>query len=76
MKKLRRELDAVRMKSARSSLSDASASAVEVKGVKVLAQRVDGAGEGADAEAGGLAARQARVGRGGAGCGVRMGRFR
>ncbi|WP_353073233.1 alanine--tRNA ligase [Tunturiibacter gelidiferens] len=42
MKKLRRELDAVRMKSASASLSDAGASAVEVKGVKVLAQRVDG----------------------------------
>ncbi len=42
MKKLRRELDQVRMKSASASLSDASASAVEVKGVKVLAQRVDG----------------------------------
>jgi alanyl-tRNA synthetase len=42
MKKLRRELDAVRMKAASSSLSDAGASAVEVKGVKVLAQRVDG----------------------------------
>ncbi|MCU1252446.1 MAG: alanyl-tRNA synthetase [Edaphobacter sp.] len=42
MKKLRRELDAVRMKSASAALSDAGASAVEVKGVKVLAQRVDG----------------------------------
>jgi len=42
MKKLRRELDAVRMKAASSSLADAGASAVEVKGVKVLAQRVDG----------------------------------
>ncbi len=42
MKKLRRELDAVRMKSAAASLSDAGASAVSVKGVKVLAQRVDG----------------------------------
>jgi alanyl-tRNA synthetase len=42
MKKLRRELDAVRMKSASASVSDAAASAVEVKGVKVLAQRVDG----------------------------------
>jgi alanyl-tRNA synthetase len=42
MKKLRRELDAVRMKSASASVSDAGASAVEVKGVKVLAQRVDG----------------------------------
>jgi alanyl-tRNA synthetase len=42
MKKLRRELDVVRMKAASSSLADAGASAVEVKGVKVLAQRVDG----------------------------------
>ena len=42
MKKLRRELDVVRMKAASASLSDAGASAVEVKGVKVLAQRVDG----------------------------------
>jgi alanyl-tRNA synthetase len=42
MKKLRRELDAVRMKAASSSVADAAASAVEVKGVKVLAQRVDG----------------------------------
>jgi alanyl-tRNA synthetase len=42
MKKLRRELDAVRMKSASASVSDAASSAAEVKGVKVLAQRVDG----------------------------------
>jgi alanyl-tRNA synthetase len=42
MKKLRRELDVARMKSASASLTDASASTVEVKGVKVLAQRVDG----------------------------------
>jgi alanyl-tRNA synthetase len=42
MKKLRRELDAVRMKSASASLSDVGSAAVEVKGVKVLAQRVDG----------------------------------
>ncbi len=42
VKKLRRELDAVRMKAASSSLADAGSSAVEVKGVKVLAQRVDG----------------------------------
>jgi alanyl-tRNA synthetase len=42
MKKLRRELDAVRMKAASSSLADAGTSAVDVKGVKVLAQRVDG----------------------------------
>jgi alanyl-tRNA synthetase len=42
MKKLRRELDAVRMKAASSSVADAASSAVSVKGVKVLAQRVDG----------------------------------
>ena len=41
MKKLRRELDAVRMKSA-SALRRMLPVAVEVKGVKVLAQRVDG----------------------------------
>src|ERR1700722_17763737 len=42
MKKLRRELEQVRMKAASSSVADAAGSAVEVKGVKVLAQRVDG----------------------------------
>ena len=42
MKKLRRELDAVRMKAASSSVGDAVSTAVSVKGVKVLAQRVDG----------------------------------
>ena len=42
MKRLRRELDEVRMKAAASSVADAASSAVEVKGVKVLAQRVDG----------------------------------
>jgi alanyl-tRNA synthetase len=41
LKKLRRELDEARMKSAASSLSGAADQAVEVKGVKVLAQRVD-----------------------------------
>jgi alanyl-tRNA synthetase len=41
MKKLRRELDAVRLKAASASTADAAASAVQVKGVKVLAQRVD-----------------------------------
>jgi alanyl-tRNA synthetase len=41
MKKLRRELELVRMKSASAAVSDAASSAVEVKGVKVLAQRVD-----------------------------------
>jgi alanyl-tRNA synthetase len=41
LKKLRRELDEARMKSAASSLSSAAGQAVEVKGVKVLAHRVD-----------------------------------
>jgi alanyl-tRNA synthetase len=41
LKKLRRELDQVRMKSAASAVSGAADQAVEVKGVKVLAQRVD-----------------------------------
>ena len=40
MKKLRRELDAVRMKSASAAASDAQV--VEAKGVKVMVQRVDG----------------------------------
>jgi alanyl-tRNA synthetase len=40
MKKLRRELDAARMKSAASAAGDATA--VDVKGVKLLVQRVDG----------------------------------
>ena len=41
LKKLRRELDQVRMKSAASAVSAAADQAVEVKGVKVLTQRVD-----------------------------------
>ena len=40
LKKLRRELEEARMKSAASSISGAADSAVEVKGIKVLAQRV------------------------------------
>ncbi len=40
MKKLRRELDAVRMKSAAAAAGEAQT--VEVKGVKLLVQRVDG----------------------------------
>ncbi len=46
MKKLRRELDQVRMKAASASMADSAGSAVEVKGVKVLAQRVDGLDKG------------------------------
>ncbi len=41
MKKLRRELDAVRLKAASASTADAAGAAVDVNGVKVLAQRVD-----------------------------------
>jgi alanyl-tRNA synthetase len=41
LKRLRRELDQVRMKQASSSVADAAGNAVDVKGVKVLAQRVD-----------------------------------
>jgi alanyl-tRNA synthetase len=40
MKKLRRELDAARMKTASAAAGDATA--VDVKGVKVMVQRVDG----------------------------------
>jgi alanyl-tRNA synthetase len=40
LKKLRRELDEARMRSAASSVSSAADQAVEVKGVKVLAQKV------------------------------------
>jgi alanyl-tRNA synthetase len=46
MKKLRRELDQVRMKSASASVSDAASVAVEVKGIKVVAQRVDALDKG------------------------------
>jgi len=41
LRKLRRELDQARMKSASSAVSGAADQAVEVKGMKVLAQRVD-----------------------------------
>jgi alanyl-tRNA synthetase len=41
MKKLRRELESLRMKSASAATADAAGAAVEVRGVKVLAQRVD-----------------------------------
>ncbi|HYK37235.1 alanine--tRNA ligase, partial [Alloacidobacterium sp.] len=41
LKKLRRELEQIRMKSAASAVSSAADQAVEVKGIKVLSQRVD-----------------------------------
>ena len=44
LKKLRRELDQARMKSAASAVADSAAQAVDVDGFKVLAQRVDGLG--------------------------------
>ena len=46
LKRLRRELDQARMKSASSATADAASTAVEVKGIKVLAQRVDGLDRG------------------------------
>lgn len=46
LKKLRRELDESRMKSAGASLSDAKEHAIEVKGVKVLTHRADGLDRG------------------------------
>lgn len=42
LKKLRRELDQARMKSASASTENAADAAVEVKGIKVLAQKVSG----------------------------------
>ncbi len=41
MKKLRRELEGLRMKSASAATADAVSAAVEVRGIKVLSQRVD-----------------------------------
>ena len=46
MKKLRRELNQMRMKAASASVADSAVTAVEIKGVKVLAQRVDGLDKG------------------------------
>jgi alanyl-tRNA synthetase len=46
LKKLRRELDEARMKSAATRVSGAADQAVEVAGIKVLAQRVDGLDRG------------------------------
>ena len=46
MKKLRRELDELRMKSAAKAVAGAADEAVDVNGVKVLAQRVDGVDRG------------------------------
>ena len=43
---MRRELDALRLKAAQASVSDSATAAVSVKGIKVLAQRVDGVDKG------------------------------
>jgi alanyl-tRNA synthetase len=45
IKKLRRELDQLRMKSASSSIGNAAEQAVEVSGIKLLVQRVDSLGK-------------------------------
>ena len=42
IKRLRKELDALRLKAAAASVSGATDEAVDVKGIKVLAKRVDG----------------------------------
>ncbi len=42
IKRLRRELDQLKLKSAQANMADAAAGAVEVQGIKVLARRVDG----------------------------------
>jgi alanyl-tRNA synthetase len=50
LKKLRRELEQMRMKSASAATAGAASSAVEVKGIKVLALRVDALGQSTEAK--------------------------
>ena len=50
MRRLRRELEQLRMKSASAATADAASSAVEVKGIKVLTRRIDSLGGGAEAK--------------------------
>ncbi len=50
IKKLRRELEAMRMKSASAATADAASGAVQVKDVKVLALRVDALGQSSEAK--------------------------
>jgi alanyl-tRNA synthetase len=50
LKKLRRELEQMRMRSASAATAEAASSAVEVKGVKVLALRVDALGQSTEAK--------------------------
>jgi len=49
-KRLRRELEQLRMKSASASTAGAASTAVEIKGIKVLAQRVDALGNSPEAK--------------------------
>ena len=42
MKRLRKELDGLRLKAASAAVSDAGSQAIEVSGIKLLTQRVDG----------------------------------
>ncbi len=51
LKRLRRELDQARMKSASAATAGAAAQAVEVKGVKVLSRRLDALGNSPEAKA-------------------------
>ncbi len=51
LKRLRRELDQARLKSASAATAGAASSAVEVKGVKVLSRRVDALGSSPEAKA-------------------------
>ena len=44
IKRLRKELDQMRLKAASASVADAATEAVDVKGIKLLARRVDGVG--------------------------------
>ncbi len=50
LKKLRRELEQMRMRSASAATADAASNTVEVKGVKVLALRVDALGQSQEAK--------------------------
>ncbi len=69
IKRLARELDQARMKSASSSVASVTDRIKDVRGVKVLAHRVDNLERGADAHAGRSTARQAGIGRGRPGLG-------
>ena len=73
LKKLRREIEEMRMKSAAGGLDEAVARAVEVGGVKVLTHRADGLESGSVADAGGQSQDENRRGRGGAGIGAARG---